>query len=65
MAIFIEDLVHTVGMNGIFSTLLAAMCGIIAGSGFATIELKRLLLTIIDETGQETTRGRRTQEMEE
>ena len=41
---------HSVGVDGIHSRLIVATRGITAGSGFATTELRILLLDIIDDT---------------
>ena len=41
---------RTIGVDGVFSRLLQATRGITAGSGFATTELRVLLIDIMDST---------------
>ena len=41
---------RTIVINGVCSRLLIALCGITAGSGFATTELRILVLDVIDST---------------
>jgi len=41
---------RTVGIEAVYSRLIVAVCGITAGSGFATTELRILLLDVIDST---------------
>ena len=41
---------RSVGISGIYSRTVAACCGITAGSGTATVELRVLLIDVINET---------------
>ncbi len=41
---------RVVGVDGVMSRIIVAMCGITAGSGTATTELRVLLLDIVDQT---------------
>ena len=41
---------RTIGVNGIFSRLILACQGITAGSGFATTELRLLMLDLVDDS---------------
>ena len=41
---------RSIGVEGIYSRMVIACCGITAGSGFATVELRALLLDVIDST---------------
>ena len=41
---------RSIGVSGIYSRMVVACCGITAGSGFATVELRVLLLDVIKDT---------------
>ena len=41
---------RSIGVEGIYSRMVIACCGITSGSGFATVELRALLLDVIDST---------------
>ena len=43
---------RTVGIEGVYSRTVVACCGIVAGSGFATCELRVLILDVIDKATQ-------------
>ena len=41
---------RALGISGVYSILVVAICGIIAGSGFAASELKSLMLKVVRAT---------------